>query len=67
LDPKRASLHRGKLASLSIDHLVGEGEELWWNFEAESLGGIELIASSNLVGCMTGMSAGLASFRMLPV
>ena len=48
-------------------HLVGEREELWWNFETERLGGIELIASSNLVGCMIGMSAGLVPFKMLPV
>jgi hypothetical protein len=30
--------HRAPL----FDHLVGAGEQYWWNFEAERFGGLEI-------------------------
>jgi hypothetical protein len=35
------------------------------NRQAKSLGGLELIINSNLVGCSTGMSAGFVPLRIL--
>ena len=50
----------------SFDHLVGDGEQLGGNFEAERLGGLEIDhVSSNFVGCSTGKSAGLAPLNIL--
>jgi len=48
-----------------FDHLVGSGEQRLRHVEAERLGGREIDASSNLVGCSTGRSAGLAPLRIL--
>ena len=42
----------------SFDHLVGAGEQRRRHVEAERLAVLRLITSSNLVGCMTGRSAG---------
>jgi hypothetical protein len=49
----------------SFNHLVGEREQLIWNFEAERLAVVRLMMRSNLVGCSTGMSPGFAPRRIL--
>src|SRR4051812_21219288 len=52
--------NRSKEASL-VDHLVGAGEQRRRHGEAERPG-----ASSNLLACPTGRSAGFAPLRMWP-
>ena len=49
----------------SLDDLVGAGEDRWRDRQAERLAVLRLMTSSNLVGCWTGRSAGLAPFRIL--
>jgi hypothetical protein len=48
-----------------FDHLVGAGEERRRNFNVERAAVFRLTTSSNLVGCSTGRSAGLAPLRIL--
>ena len=45
-----------------FDHLVGAGEQRGRNFEAERLCRVEV--DHQLVGCMTGRSAGFAPLRL---
>ena len=49
-----------------FDHLVGNGEQRRRHGEAEHPGGRGLMTNSNLFGCTTGRSAGLAPLRMRP-
>jgi hypothetical protein len=30
------------MASILFDHIVGTGEDIWWDFEAECLGGFKI-------------------------
>ena len=48
-------------SNLSFDHLVGESEQRTLHCKVARLS-----ANSNLVGCMTGSSAGLSPLRILP-
>src|SRR5258707_15709759 len=45
-----------------FDHLVSGSEQRRWNSEAERLRSLEV--TSNLVGCSTGRSPGLAPFLL---
>jgi hypothetical protein len=49
-----------------LDHLVGDGEQPVRHSEAQRLGVLRLITSSNLVGCMTGRSADFVPLRIRP-
>jgi hypothetical protein len=49
-----------------LDHLVSDSEYARWNAEAEHLGALALITSSNFVGCSTGRSGGFSPFRIRP-
>jgi hypothetical protein len=48
-----------------FDHLVGAGEQRWWNFEPIAFALLRLITSSNVVGCSMGKLAGCAPFKIL--
>ena len=48
-----------------FDHLVGDGKHARRDGETERTGGM-LITSSNLVGCITGRSAGFSPLRIRP-
>jgi hypothetical protein len=48
------------LLSKLLDHLVGAGEERRRDFDPEGFCRLMLMASSNVVGCLTGRSAGSA-------
>jgi hypothetical protein len=51
----------------SFDHPVGSHLQSQWDCKPKRLGGFEVYTSSNLVGCMTGMSAGFSPLRIRPV
>jgi hypothetical protein len=50
-----------------LDYLVSARQQRLRNRKAERSGVLRLMASSNLVGCNTGRSAGFAFLRMRPV
>ena len=50
-----------------FDHLVGRHEQRSGTVRPSAFAALRLITSSNLVGCNTGSSAGLAPLRILPV
>ena len=49
-----------------VDHLVGLGEQRRGTARPSALAVLRLMTSSNLVGCWTGRSAGLAPLRIFP-
>ncbi len=57
-------LHAG-LSRRLLDHLISPYQHVWRYGQADLLGRLRLITSSNFVSCSTGRSAGLASFRIL--
>ena len=48
-----------------FDHLVGDSKQRRRHVQADALAVLRLITSSNLVGCSTGSSAGLAPLKIL--
>ena len=44
----RSAEQRDELAPSSLDHLVGAGEQRWWNVEAERFGGLEVYGELKL-------------------
>ena len=56
---------KADMADLLLDRLVSLSEHRGRYAEPEGLGSLEIDDSSNLVGCWTGRSAGLAPFRIL--
>ena len=50
-----------------FDHLVGAGQQGRRHSRPSALAVFRLITSSNLVGCMTGRSAGFSPLRMASV
>ena len=48
------------MGSLSFDHLVGQGEQRRGHLDAKRRAVCRLMINSNLVGCMTGRSAGFS-------
>jgi hypothetical protein len=54
------AIKNGSQASIFFDHLVGDGEMYREHCHAECLRAVELITSSNLVGCTTKRSLCLA-------
>jgi hypothetical protein len=49
----------------SLDHLIDGLQEFVRDAEAERLGGLDVDANSNVVGCSTGNSAGSAPWKIL--
>ena len=50
-----------------FDHLVGGSEQRRWDCQGEHSCSLEIDDQSNLVGCKTGNSAGLAPPKILPL
>ena len=54
-------MHRSK--KTLFDHLVGKGDQLVWNLEAEHLGGLEIEGQFELRWLLNGKIGGLFSLE----
>ena len=65
--PEQVQQTAPETAANLLDHLVGKGEKVDGTVRPSGFAVVRLIRSSNLFGCSTGSSAGLATLKFADI